>query len=284
MFTIASKRAQNRLTLLLLYAILLPLAFIFVFPFLWMVLTSLKTLAQVNSVPPVWVPNPLQWQNYIDAFTQYLPFGMLVRNTLVVAALVIVGTLLSSSLVAYAFAHIEFPGRSLLFGILLATMMIPFIVQLLPLFIIYRRLGWINTLYPLWVPAFFGTPFYIFLMRQFFKSVPIELTDAARIDGCTEFGIWWRIMLPLSYPVLGVVALFSFQHVWNQFLEPLIFINDPKKYTVMLGVWHMVSAPYQRPWHHLMAASTVVILPMIVVFLLSQRTLVQGITITGIKA
>jgi len=257
---------------------------VFVFPFLWMVLTSLKTLPQVNQAPPVWIPNPPQWNNYVDAFTKYLDFVPLFRNTLFLAVLVVTGTVVSSALVAYGFAHIEFPGRDVLFGLLVATMMIPFMVRLIPLFIIFRQLSWINTLYPLWVPAFFGAPFDIFLMRQFFRTIPTELTDAARIDGCSEFVIWWRIMLPLSRSVLAVVALFSFQQVWNQFLEPLIFLNNPKMYTVMLGVWYIISAPYQRPWHHLMAASTVAILPMILVFFVSQRTLVQGITITGIKA
>lgn len=269
---------------LLIYAILVPMAIIFAFPFLWMILTSFKTMPEINSYPISWLPSSLQWSNYVDAFTLYLPFPQLVLNTLLVATLVIVGTLFSCSLVAYGFAHIEFPGRDALFTLMMATMMIPFMVQLIPLFLVYRELGWLNTLQPLWVPAFFGTPFYIFMMRQFFRSIPVELMDAARIDGCNEFGIWWRIMLPLSYPVLGVTALFSFQGVWNQFTEPLIFINDPEKYTVMMGIWYIISAPYQRPWNHLMAASTVVILPMILVFVLSQRSVTQGISVTGIKA
>lgn len=256
---------------------------IFIFPLIWMVLTSLKTLPQINAVPLMWLPDPPQWHNYVDAFTEYLPFWLPVRNTLVVAVLVIVGTLLSSSMAAYSFARIEFPGRTILFSVMVATMMIPFMVRLIPLFITYRYLGWLDTLYPLWVPAFFGTPFFIFLMRQFFRTIPEELTDAARIDGCSEFGIWWRIMLPLSRPMLIVIAVFALQDTWNQFLEPLIFITSPENYTIMMAVWHVVSAPYQRPWHHLMAISTVVILPMVLVFFVSQKTLVQGITVTGLK-
>ena len=283
MIKVGSQSAQKRWGDITVYAILSILAFLFLFPFFWMVLTSLKTLPQANAIPPVWIPQPVQWKNYVAAFTQYLPFGQLLLNTLYVAILVIIGTVISSSMVAYGFAAIEFPGRNILFVILLSTMMIPFMVRLIPLFIIFRNLGWINTLLPLWVPAFFGTPFYIFLMRQFFKTIPVELADAARIDGCTEFGIWWRIMLPLSLPALGVVTLLSFQTVWNQFIEPLVFINDPNKYTVLLGVWFIISEAHERPWHHLMAASTIMVLPMVIVFLLSQRTIVEGITVTGLK-
>lgn len=283
MINISHRRRRKQLTDIVVYVVLVLVTIMILFPFLWMVLTSLKTLPQANAVPPVWLPNPPQWQNYVDAFTQYLPFGRLVLNTLIVAALVIVGRVLSSSLIAYGFAYLEFPGRNVLFAILLGTMMIPFMVQLIPLFIIYRNLGWLNTLLPLWVPSFFGTPFFIFLMRQFFRTIPVELTDAARIDGCSEVGIWWRIMLPLSLPVLGVVTLFSFQEVWNQFLEPLIFVNDLEKYTVMLGLFFIISEERMRPWHHLMAASSVMIIPMIIAFILSQRSLVEGITVTGVK-
>jgi ABC-type glycerol-3-phosphate transport system permease component len=278
-----NRRFQQRFGDIAVYCILTLLVLIFVFPFIWMILTSLKTLPQVNTVPIVWLPNPPQWHNFVDAFTEYIPFGPPIKNTLFVAVLVIIGTLLSSSLAAYSFGCIKFPGREMLFGILLATMMIPFMVRLIPLFLIYRNLGWLNTLYPLWVPAFFGTAFYIFLMRQFFQTVPSELAEAAYIDGCSEFGIWWRIMLPLSRPVLIVVGIFAFQGVWNQFLEPFIFISDRAKYTVMMAVWFIVSAPYQRPWHHLMAVSAVVILPMVVVFFVAQRKMVQGITTTGLK-
>ena len=266
------------------YAVLLPMTLLLLLPFMWMVLTSLKTLPEVNAVGWSWLPASPQWQNYVAGFTEYIPFGRLVANTLSVAVLVIAGSLLSCSLVAYGFARVEFPGRDVLFSLLLATMMIPFMVRLIPLFVTFRELGWLDTLAPLWIPSFFGTPFFVFLMRQFFRTLPEELCDAARIDGCSEFGIWSRVMLPLSLPVLGVVALFAFQDVWNQFLEPLIFINSEANYTVMQGIWYIVSAMYQRPWHHLMAVSTVLVVPLIIVFFLSQKMLVEGITMTGLKS
>jgi multiple sugar transport system permease protein len=283
MFNLQSRRVRGTITNAVRYLILLPLVVIFIFPFIWMVLTSLKTPAQINSVSPVWIPLPPQWNNYAAALREYLPFGRPVLNTLAVASLTIVGTLVFSSLVAYGFAKMEFPGRNLLFGILLSTMMIPFMVRLIPLFIIYRQLGWLDTLYPLWVPAFFGTPFYIFFMRQFFRTIPDDLIDSARIDGCSEFGIWWRIMLPLSTPMLIVVAIFAFQGSWNEFLAPLLFISDQAQYTLMMAVWFIVSSENTKPWHHLMAVSTLMVMPMIIVFFFSQQRIVQGITITGIK-
>jgi len=162
-------------------------------------------------------------------------------------------------------------------------MMIPFIVRLVPLFVIFRQLGWINTFLPLTVPSFFGTPFFIFLVRQFFLTIPEELTDAAKIDGCSHLGLWWRILLPLCAPVLAVVAIFSFQNVWNDFLAPLIFLTSESKKTVLLGLYQLVVTPYEKPWNLAMAASIVIISPLVLVFFFMQRYMVEGITVTGLK-
>jgi ABC-type glycerol-3-phosphate transport system permease component len=249
-----------------------------------MVLTSVKELPQIVTSPPVFIPKPIALHNYVDALT-FLPFGRFFRNTFVIAFFVIVGDLLSCSFIAYGFARLRFPGRDFLFIVLISTMMVPFAVRLLPLFLIFKSLGWINTYLPLIVPAYFGTPFFIFLVRQFYRSIPQDLVDAARIDGASEIGIWWRIMLPLSKPVLIVVAIFAFQQTWNDFLAPLIYLNDKDKWTVALGLNGLVGTSGQsvEQWNWLMAASTAAIIPMLLIFAVAQRYFVEGVTLTGMK-
>lgn len=257
---------------------------VFMLPLFWMVITSLKSKAQVLAYPPIYLPRPINWSNYVDALT-FLPFGRFLNNTLLIAVFVIVGELVSSTLVAYGFARFRFPGRDLLFLVLVTTMMVPFAVCLVPLFLIYKRLGWINTFLPLIVPHFFGTPFSIFLVRQFFRGIPQDIVDAARIDGATELGIWWRIMLPLSRPALIAVAVLAFQRVWNDFLAPLVYLNSQKKWTVALGLNALMSHSGEASelWHWLMAASLAVTVPMVILFAFCQRYFVQGITFTGMK-
>lgn len=265
------------------YSVMILLAGLFIFPFLWMLTTSVKTVAETNAWPPVWLSPQPQWNNYVRAMFGTVPFPRYFLNTLVIAVTVIIGDLLSCSMVAYGFARIRFPGRDMLFGLMMSTMMIPFIVRLVPLFVIFRKLGWINTFLPLTVPAFFGTPFFIFLVRQFFLTIPEELTDAAKIDGCSHLGLWWRIMLPLCAPVLAVVAIFAFQNVWNDFLAPLVFLTSESKKTVLLGLYQLVVTPYDKPWNLAMAASVVIISPLALVFFFMQRYMVEGITVTGLK-
>jgi multiple sugar transport system permease protein len=201
----------------------------------------------------------------------------------------VIGTTLSSSVVAYGFARLRFPGRGLLFGVMLATMMIPFPVTMVSLFSLFRWLGdhtgvqWLGTFKPLWVPAWFGSAFSIFLLRQFFLTIPRELSEAARIDGCGELGIFFRIVLPLSKPALAVVALFSFMAVWNDFLGPLVYMQRPEQFTLALGLQSFQSQLGGTPWHHLMAASVLVILPVLVLFFVAQKSFVQGISTTGMK-
>jgi len=229
-------------------------------------------------------------QNYWRVVTHdKMDFPHYTRNTLIVAGLSVIGTVVSSSLVAYAFAKIPFRGRNFFFVLMLATMMIPFTVRMVPLFAVFRWIGdhtpfaMLGTLRPLWVPAFFGSAFHIFLLRQFYLTIPNELSEAATIDGCSDFGIWWRIILPLSKPVLAVVALFTFLWAWNDFLGPLIYIQDPSQYTLALGLQVFQSTHGGTEWNLLMAASVLVCLPVLVLFFLTQRTFIQGIATTGGK-
>lgn len=280
----ASQARQFRPLRLLTYVLLAVGAFVMLFPLLWMIGTSLKLLPETRAYPPVWVPWPPHFENYPGAL-RYQPFVRYFANTLTIALPVVIGDALVSSFVAYGFARLRFPGRDLLFGVLVSTMMVPFIVRLVPLFLLYQRLGWINTYWPLIVPYLFGTPFHIFLLRQFYRTLPGDLAEAARLDGASEFGIWWRIYLPLSKAALATVALFSFQQSWNDFLAPLIFLNDNSKYTAALGLANLLSqsGASTQYWNLLMATATMTVLPMVVLFVAFQRYFVRGIALSGVK-
>jgi len=252
-----------------------------VVPLYLMLLMSLKTADRVFAYPPdLWFTS-LTFANFWEALFQLIPFPLYLRNTAVISFLVIAGDLLSSSLVAYGFARYRFPGRDFLFMVLLSTMMVPFIVRLVPLFVLFKNLGWINTFLPLVVPPFFGTPLYIFLVRQFFLTIPGELLDAARIDGCSEVGIWWRIMLPLARPVLAAVAILSFQTTWNDFLGPLVFLQKNEVRTVILGLNGLMGMFVE--WNLVMAGVVAAVLPMILIFFVFQRFFIKGIAVTGLK-
>lgn len=265
----------------LLYIVLLILIVIFLLPFFWLVSTSLKTNQQIGAIPPQWIPNPPHWSNYPESLA-FVPVLLYIRNTVFIAACRVIGVLISSSLVAYGFSRIRWPGRDVVFFIVLATMMLPYQVTMVPLYIIFSKLGWVGSYKPLIVPAFFGLPFFIFLLRQFFMSIPEELCDAARIDGCSEFGIFTRIVLPLSKPALLAVALFETVWDWNDFIRPLIYINEMDKFTISLGL-SLFSDQHHWQWGLLMAATTVSILPIVVFFFLAQRVFIEGITLTGMK-
>lgn len=268
----------------LLYVVVTALAFMFAIPLLWMLVTALKDDPDVFRLPPVWIPRPIRWANFPEALT-IVPFGMHLMNTLKIAVPTVIGTLISSSLAAYGFARIDFPGRNVLFFICLATMMIPFQVRMIPLYIQFKNLGWLNSYKPLIVPAFLGGGAYnIFLLRQFFMTIPQELSDAARIDGCSEFLIFWRIILPLAKPSLAVVGLFTFMGSWDNFIGPLIYLNDAKLYPLSIALRGFQSEFWEKHlWQYMMAASTATIAPVIIIFYVAQRTLVEGITVTGIK-
>ncbi|KPL22823.1 MAG: hypothetical protein AMJ93_06250 [Anaerolineae bacterium SM23_84] len=267
------------------YAILLVGAVATVFPLLWTVSTSLKTIDKVTAVRLELIPDPVAWWNYVEVF-QIAPVARQFRNTMFIVIAVVLGSVITSSFVAYGFARIEFPGRDLLFTLLLSTMMMPGVVTLIPRFVIFDWLGWMNTFWPLVIPQPLGhNPFYIFLMRQFFRGIPQELSDAARMDGCSEFGIWWRIVMPLSGPVLAVVAIFSFQWSWNDFLYPLIYLGGKQElWTLALGLNAFRAMERQKqPLHYLMAMSVLMTIPMLVVFAIGQKQFVRGVVFSGLK-
>jgi multiple sugar transport system permease protein len=263
------------------YLILIVLSALFAMPFVWLLSTSLKTPGQLFAVPPVWLPSPLAWSNYSRAVT-YIPFFLYLKNTLVIALFNVVATVLSCSLVAYGFARIEWPGRDQLFLLVLATLMIPFPVTLIPTFLIFRSVELVGTPWPLMLPALTGSAFHIFLLRQFFLTIPRELSDAARIDGAWELQIFGHIILPLARPALAVVALFTFMGNWNDFLGPLVYLNKQETYTLAIGMYGFLSRVNSQ-WGPLMAAATLMVLPIVVLFFFTQRTFIQGITMTGMK-
>jgi multiple sugar transport system permease protein len=267
----------------IMYAILGVLSLSFLMPFLWMISTSFKDTEQTYHVPPIWVPWPLRVQNYPEAMAAQ-PFAIFFGNTIQYAAFSVVGAVISASLVAYGFSRIRWRGRDIFFFLCLCTMMIPFQVRMIPLYITFRNLHWLNSYKPLIIPAYFGDAYFIFLLRQFFMSIPGELSDAARIDGAGELSIFLRILLPLARPALAVVALFQFIGAWNDYLGPLIYLNQPEKFPISLGLQQFQGQFVEKlAWPYLMAASTVTIIPIIVLFFIAQRTFIEGIAISGIK-
>ena len=266
------------------YSLLITLSLIMALPLLWMVSTALKPNALVFSLPPEWFPRPLVWSNFIESLT-FLghPVHLYAWNTLVISVLGVVGVLISSSLVAFGFARLEFPGRDGLFLLVLSTMMIPPVVMIVPRFILFRELGWLDTFKPLIVPFWFGAPFHIFLLRQFFRAIPKDLDDAARIDGASSLQIYWHIILPLSKPALATVVLFAFVYHWNDLLEPLIYLSSQENWTLALFLGSFQGYTQVPRWNLLMAASTVLVLPILLIFFFAQRLFIGGITITGIK-
>jgi ABC-type glycerol-3-phosphate transport system permease component len=278
-----SKKNWEKIKKGVVYIILSAGGVLMIAPLVWTVSTSLKTLPQLNIWPPALIPDPIAWENYPKALT-ILPFALYFRNTITVTVFVLIGHLISCSLVAYGFARLRFPGRDILFIVMLGTIMVPFVVTLIPLFIIFSRIGWINTFLPLIIPGFLGYPVYVFLLQQFFKSIPMDIADAAKLDGCSEINIWWRIMLPLSKPVLTVIAVFSIQFTWNDFLGPLIYLQKPQLRTMALGLYYYRNMPGQLPmFHYLMAISVVMVIPMLVLFAFFQRYFIHGVILTGIK-
>jgi multiple sugar transport system permease protein len=260
---------------------LLTVGVFFFLPFYWLMSTALKSDAEVFAIPPVWVPKELRWHNFVEA-VEYIPFFTFLRNTLTICLLSVAGTLISSSLVAYSFSRIRWPGRDTLFFLLVATMMLPAQVTMIPVFAVFRTLGWVDTFLPLVVPHWLGTAFFVFMLRQFFLTIPLELSDSARIDGCSEWDIYWRIILPLSRPALATVGLFTFINAWNDFGGPLLYLNDERKATLSLGLQQFVSQ-HGAEWSLLMAASALMTLPIILIFFFAQRTFIQGIAMTGLK-
>jgi multiple sugar transport system permease protein len=276
-----NKQTKTILNQIIRHIILAIIGSLFILPLLWMVSTSLKTNRQIFVFPPQWIPNPIIWRNYSDVF-DYAPFLLYFKNTAIIEVACITGIFISCSLVAYGFARLNAPGKNFLFLLMLSTMMLPYQVWMIPLYILFTKIGWINTFYPLTIPAFFGSPLYIFLLREFFMTIPHELEDAARIDGCSYFRIYWQIILPLTKPALATVMIFTFMGVWNDFLGPLLYLQSPDKYTLAVGLQVFLSQ-HGADWGLLMAASTMVVLPVIVIFFFTQKQFIQGIVLTGLK-
>ena len=275
---IRSGRVVSRIVL---YAVIVAGAVLFSLPFIWMVSTSVKPGYEVFKVPPVWIPSKFEWDNYWVPWGN-LPFLSFYKNTAVMTFVDIFATLASSSLVSFAFARMRFRGRDFLFILVLSTMMLPGQVTLIPLYVLWSKLKLVNTLWPLIIPAFFGSAFNIFLLRQFMMTIPLAMDDAARIDGANWFAIYSRIMLPLSAPALGVVAIYEFTFRWNDFLGPLIYLNDPSNFTVSLGL-QLLNSQYVTQTQQIMAQTIISIVPVLVVFFAAQRYFIQGLVITGVK-
>jgi len=270
----------------LLYLTLVIGSIVILFPFYWMVSTSVKPPDEVVTLPITWIPSRILWSNYPKAINA-LPVSVLVfvKNSVVLSTLVAIGHTFTSALVAYPFARLRFRGRRTLFLIILATMMIPGQITMIPLFIIFSRLHWVNTFLPLVVPAYFGDAYYIFLLRQFFATIPKEMDDAAKIDGCSVYAIFFRMILPMSTPALGITAIFSFSGMWNAFLGPMIYLNQMEKFPLALGLRAFQAGPGSRAihWESMMAISVLMTIPMLVLFFITQRNYIQGIVITGVK-
>lgn len=283
-----SKRSRDRLFKIGVLLAVIPLVLLFLAPFYWMVSTSLKDPRYIYLFPPQWIPDPVRFDNYVKAFAR-MPFGLYAWNTIKITFLALIGHLFTASMVAYGFARLRFPGRDLLFILLLTTIMLPTQVTLIPSFLIFRGLGWVDTINPLWVPDWLGgAPFSVFLLRQFITTIPHDLDDAAKIDGCSFFGIYWRIILPLIKPALATVAIFVFLANWNDFYYAVIYLNSRENWTLSLGLNFLrrasgLGGPSFVEMEIVMAAAVVIMLPCLIVFFLAQRVFVQGIVFSGLK-
>lgn len=273
---------RNLFHFVAIYGLIIVGAVVMLIPLLWLLSSSFKDSGRIFLFPPQWIPNPWRPENYTKVFDQ-IPFLRFYWNTILVTGLAMAGQILAASLVAFGFARLRFPGRDVLFLVLLSTIMIPYHVTLIPTFVLFRMLGWLDTYAPLILPYWLGGgAFYVFLLRQFYMRLPLDLDDAARIDGATTFGIYRRVILPQAKPALGVVAVFTFLGHWNDFFNPLIYLNTTNKYTLALGI-NLFRSYQTTQWNLLMAASVMVTAPCIVLYAVAQRYFIQGIVFTGLK-
>ncbi len=276
------KRARAIQTVLT-HGVLIACGFLVLFPFFWMLSTSLKPPQQVKAFPPIWIPSPFVWSNYVRAVTIFpIPFYIFIWNSVYMSLLITVGTLLSNPIVAFAFARLRFRGSRVLFLVVLATMMLPGQVTMIPLFIMFSKLEWVNSYKPLIVPAFFGNAYFIFLLRQFFATIPREMDDAAKIDGCGILGLFFRIILPMSKPALGISAIFTFTWAWNDFMGPLIYISEMRMYPLAIAL-SFLRGTYRVLWSELMVVSFIAMILPVILFFIAQRSYIQGIVVTGLK-
>ncbi|MFS0873388.1 carbohydrate ABC transporter permease [Paenibacillus xylanilyticus] len=265
------------------YLLLSLISLIMIVPFIWMISTSFKEPQSIFTYPPQWIPEPFRFQNYIDVF-RLIPFHRFYLNSVYIAVVVVLGTVFFASLAGYAFAKIPFKGRNVVFLILLSAMMIPHEVTAIPMFLFMRQLGWIDTHLPLILLPIFGAGgvFGIFVMRQFFITVPTELEEAAMIDGCNRFRIYARIMLPIAKPGMATLTIFTFVTIWNEFFDPLIFINSRELMTLPLGL-SLFTDEVGTAWHYLMSATVMATVPLLVIFFIAQRRFIEGVAMTGLK-
>jgi ABC-type glycerol-3-phosphate transport system permease component len=275
-----SRKVRRRLWNLILHIIMIGLGITFLVPLAWVASTALKMPGQVFITPIEWIPETPRWGNYIEVF-QRLPFARFIFNSFFVTIMGTVGAVFSAMTVAYGLSRINWPGRDFLFAVLIATLMLPGIVTLIPVFIIFTKINWVGTFYPLWVPAWLGMAFYIFLMRQYMLTLPIELDEAAKMDGASNFRILWQIIAPLCGPAIITVAIFSFLYHYNDFINPLIYLSKNEMFTLPLGLlWFQ--GRFGNFWHLVMAASMITISPVIILFFIAQRYFVQGMQFAGL--
>ena len=273
---------NGKITKISIYFLLVIGSVIMIIPLLWMIRSSFMGMQQIFIFPPEWIPTPWVFTNYPEALTT-VPFIQYFLNTITILIPSVLGTLVTASMAAFAFARLKWPGKNFVFAVLMTTLMLPYAVTLIPTFLIWAKLGLINTYWPLILPKWFGGGiFYIFLLRQFFLTIPTELEEAATIDGANPLQIFWHIIIPLSRPALITVGIFSALAEWNDFLGPLIYLNDSRKFTIALGLAEFTGL-YSSQWHLLMAASTVVIIPVVILFFFAQRYFIEGIALTGTK-
>jgi multiple sugar transport system permease protein len=277
------KSTRRVIQAIVVYALLIPGACLFILPLIWMLSTALKTTKEIFIFPPQWLPNVPQWGNFYEGWFTYLPFNTFLRNSLFITTTNIMGNLLSCCLAAYGFARLRARGRNVLFSLVLATMLLPNEVLIIPQYVMFTKLGWNNTWLPLTIPAWFGYPFFIFLLRQFFMTIPHDLDEAARLDGASSWTILARIILPLSKPALASVVIFGFIGNWNNFLAPLIYIRSPDKQVLAVGLNWFRGQYGNIDYHYMMAVALLVLLPVLVVFILGQRLFIQGIATSGLK-
>lgn len=274
------KKSSAVLRRVLLYIVLILIAVIMVVPFLWMLSTSLKTQYDAVKIPPVWIPDPPQWENYVKLFTEQ-PMFQFMLNTIKIVFFVVLGQLFFSSLAAYSFARISFKGRNVVFFFYIATLMVPGQVTMIPTYLMFAKAGLTDNHLALILPAFFSA-FGVFLLRQFFMSLPRELEEAAEIDGCNPFMTYWRIMLPLVVPAMLTLGVFTLMNTWNDYMGPLIYLSSPEKYTMTLGIAYFKGV-YTTQWNLVMAGSIVSVMPILIAYLCAQKYFIEGIAFSGVK-
>ena len=277
----SSMRTKKRVNAILLYVVLILIALAFLLPLYWVVVTSLKTEGDVMRMPPEFFPTVLHWENYVELMSRF-NFALYAFNSLKVSVLGVIGALFSCSMAAYVFARMDFPGKNILFALLMSTMMLPSQVTLIPQFLIFSRLGLMNTHVALFLPDFLAKAFGVFLLRQYFMTVPKELEEAARIDGCGTFRVYWQICLPLAKPTLATLAIFTFMDNWNDLLRPVIYLNEDAKRTITVGM-ALLESPTTTTWTLMMCGAVVSIIPLLIVYLFAQKYFVEGTATSGLK-